>query len=726
MSSLDLLPVFNAQPGATLLLSPEWIIMGASDDYLAATLTQRDSLVGQFIFDAFPDNPQAPEANGVANVRASLLRVMATKQPHEMAPQHYDVPDRTQSGRFIERHWQLRHTPVLDAAGEVQFIIQSVQDITAGKLSEQQLRELQAREQAALAEADAQRQHLHDVLMALPAYAATYRGPNHVYDLVSTNYQQLFPGRSISGQSIRDFLPELAGQGVFELLDHVYQTGELYYGQEVPTQVNYANTGRLERRYHNMYFQPTRDAAGTIDGLLSFAYDVTDQVLARRQVQHLNEELAATNEELAASNEEYLLANTALSEAQQQLQQLNAELEGRVQERTEQLQASYRTTQAQQAELQRLFAQAPMAIIVLRGPTFIIEQVNERAEAIWGRTAAQVLGRPHFEAVPDAVGQGFEELLTGVLASGEPVVLHEVPVKLHRAHVGLPATGYYSVIFKPLRDEHQRVTRIAVMWTESTDQVLARQQVQQLNEELTATNEKLHQSNTRLLHTNADLDNFIYTASHDLKAPISNIEGLLLALDHELPAAGRIGDVPVMLTLMQEATERFKRTIGHLTDVSRLQLEHSQAPEAVRLAAIIEAVRLDLLPLLAQTQGRLQVQVPAELTLTFSEKNLRSVVYNLLSNAFKYCHPDRVPEVDLRCWSAAGYHVLDVQDNGLGLDLSQGQAKLFALFQRLHTHVEGTGIGLYMVKKMVDNAGGRIEVESQLGQGTRFRVYFPR
>jgi hypothetical protein len=116
-SPLDLLPVFNAQPGATLLLSPDWVIVGASDDYLAATLTQREAIVGQFIFDAFPDNPEAPEANAVANVRASLAQVLATKQAHEMASQHYDVPDPAQPGHFVERYWQPRHTPVLDAQG---------------------------------------------------------------------------------------------------------------------------------------------------------------------------------------------------------------------------------------------------------------------------------------------------------------------------------------------------------------------------------------------------------------------------------------------------------------------------------------------------------------------------------------------------------------------------------------------------------------------------------
>jgi signal transduction histidine kinase len=82
--------------------------------------------------------------------------------------------------------------------------------------------------------------------------------------------------------------------------------------------------------------------------------------------------------------------------------------------------------------------------------------------------------------------------------------------------------------------------------------------------------------------------------------------------------------------------------------------------------------------------------------------------------------------VQVSCGLEDSYQVLRVQDNGLGLDLTRGSGKLFGMFQRLHTHVEGTGIGLYMVKKMVENAGGRIEVESQPNQGATFRVYFLR
>ncbi|RZK34420.1 MAG: ATP-binding protein, partial [Hymenobacter sp.] len=105
--------------------------------------------------------------------------------------------------------------------------------------------------------------------------------------------------------------------------------------------------------------------------------------------------------------------------------------------------------------------------------------------------------------------------------------------------------------------------------------------------------------------------------------------------------------------------------------------------------------------------------------------NLRSILYNLLSNALKYRHPSRPPQVRVACTpDKDGQLVLQVQDNGLGVSEWQ-QARLFQLFQRLHTHVEGSGLGLYMVKKIVENAGGTISVQSQVDVGTTFTVRFP-
>jgi PAS domain S-box-containing protein len=234
-----------------------------------------------------------------------------------------------------------------------------------------------------------------------------------------------------------------------------------------------------------------------------------------------------------------------------------------------------------------------------------------------------------------------------------------------------------------------------------------------------------------LERANADLNTFVYTASHDLKTPIHNIEALLTELQEGLGQFPLPTEAAPLLGMMQVSVDRFKVTLTHLTDVAKLQQVTGEGPaDEVDLAALVEDIRYDLRPLLAATGGHLHLDVMACPRLVFPEANLRSIVYNLLSNALKYHHPDRVPEVWLRTYPAAtdGSRpaVLEVQDNGLGLVLGPEQKrKLFGLFERLHDHVEGSGMGLFTVKKIVENAGGHIEVESQLGQGTLFRLHLP-
>ncbi|MBJ6146179.1 ATP-binding protein [Hymenobacter sp. BT559] len=536
----------------------------------------------------------------------------------------------------------------------------------------------QAREQAARAAAEAQQAELRAVLEQAPVAISLLQGPAHVIEFANTRMAQLWgrPLAQVVGQPHFAALPELGGQGFEAVLDTVFRTGEPHYLLEQV--VTLPRAGQPCQGYFNIVYQPSYNGQGQRTGVITSAIEVTEQVVARRQVE-----------------------------------QLNQELERRVAERTQAL-------ADQQLLLSQIIGQVPAAIATLSGPAHRFSFFNDDYQTIVHQRAH--LGQPVSEAIPEAGEQGFIDLLDRVYATGQPYVSRAVPVQLLAGPSGEMVQHYVDLSYQALRNERKQVTGILAFIVDVTQGVLAQQQVQHLNQALTATNKELLGLNTQLTRTNVDLDNFIYTASHDLKAPITNIEGLLLALEHELPEAGRTGDVPLMLTLMQDAIERFRRTIAHLTDLSRLQKEHTPANEAVPLAGVVEDVRLDLTPLLVQ--GQLTVSIPAGLTITFAEKNLRSVVYNLLSNAFKYRHPDRAPQVQLRSWQADDYAVLEVQDNGLGLDLAQGQQRLFAMFQRLHTHVEGTGVGLYMVKRIVENAGGRIEVTSELGQGSTFRVYF--
>lgn len=108
--------------------------------------------------------------------------------------------------------------------------------------------------------------------------------------------------------------------------------------------------------------------------------------------------------------------------------------------------------------------------------------------------------------------------------------------------------------------------------------------------------------------------------------------------------------------------------------------------------------------------------------LIFSRKNLRSILYNLISNAIKFAVPDRIPEVFVKTEKFDGYTLLLVKDNGVGIE-DEKQKEIFSKFTRLRSNVEGTGVGLYIISRMISNHGGKIEVESKMDQGTSFKIY---
>ncbi|OGX91016.1 hypothetical protein BEN49_21415 [Hymenobacter coccineus] len=787
---MALLPVFDALPGAYLLLSPALVIEAASAAYLSATLTKQSALIGRHFFDVFPDNPQTPL------LQASLAQVVATSQPHELPRVPYAIPDPARPGHFVQRYWRTHHTPVLDAQGHVTGIIHAVVDITAQVQAERWLHESQAREQAArlavaaqteeLAAAQRQvqaRETFYQLFAHTPAAIAIQRGPAHRYEYVNAALQQFFPDRQLLGRPVAEALPEIVPTGLLHILDGVYHTGETYFGHEVPLRLAQADGSPNRQRYFTFTYQAYREA-GEIVGVSTFAYEVTGLVLARQQ------------------------------------------------------------RERERQQLRDLFEQAPVALSVFRGPTYVLEVVNPLMAAMWHRPVAELVDQPLFEALPELEALGLRALLEQVVRTGTPYQLQEWQSPATDCHA---EPRFFNFMFHPLRDEHAQVTGVACVATPVTDQVLARrvsedhaQQLRLLTDalpvlvacvdqqeryvfanqayerwygrpaaelvgrpvrevigetawargapnraraqagecvEFDAANygpgadqhiegslipnvqqgrsrgyyiliadvtglvaarqtaeasaqrahalaDELRLANEQLTRVNVDLDHFVHVASHDLRAPITNVEGLLRVLREQLPGdLAQTGSVPRVLALLEHAIERFQLTLTQLTDIARLQ--ESQAAEPVDLATLVEDVRLDLTPLLTETQAQLVVDVATCPRISFPPVHLRSIVFNLLSNAVKYRHPDRPAVVHLRAHGSASQAVLEVQDNGLGLDERQ-QAQLFDLFKRLHSHVEGSGVGLYLVKRMVENAGGRIAVQSQLDVGSTFTVWLPR
>jgi len=470
------------------LLSPQLVVEAASNVYLAATLTQRASLVGKDVFAAFPVNPNAADSTAVGTARASMERVLATKQPHELTLQPYDLPDPAQPGQFLERYWRMRNAPVLDAEGHVTHLIHEIFDITPQVQASNELRDSQVREQTALAQAEHQRGELQRIFEQAPVAIAVYRGPQFIIEFANPTVCRLW-GRErdqIIGLGLFEALPEVAGMGYEELLTDVMTTGKPHVAHAMEAQ--HDRNGSRETVYWDFVYVPMYEEDGSIYGAMVVATEVTEQVQARQKIQELNDQLAAANHALHFSNGE-LLAN------QEEVLRVQELLEGRVAERTQQLQSALAETQQQRAtvamqqrQLDQILGQVPASIATLSGPEHRYSFFNEQYQALsGGRTQ---LGQTVAEVFPEVVAQGFIGFLDQVYATGTPFQGRDMPAHLYDPRTGQPELRYVDFVYQPLLGEQGETQGILAFIVDVTDKVLARQQAEALQAQLSASSQR--------------------------------------------------------------------------------------------------------------------------------------------------------------------------------------------------------------------------------------------
>ncbi len=223
----------------------------------------------------------------------------------------------------------------------------------------------------------------------------------------------------------------------------------------------------------------------------------------------------------------------------------------------------------------------------------------------------------------------------------------------------------------------------------------------------------------KLKRINADLDTFIYSAAHDLKGPLTNISVLIAFLQESQNSENP--ETKEMMDMVHRAVKNLVETIDELSDIANIDNE-IDAAAPVNVQKIIEEVKLGIKNKLINSKAKIHHDLKV-VDISFSKKHLRSILSNLIGNAIKYKSPDRNPVVTIKTERISDHIVLSVQDNGLGL--GEGKIRdIFTKFTRRHSHVEGNGIGLFLVKKIMDNAGGEIIIESELGKGSTFKIYF--
>lgn len=243
----------------------------------------------------------------------------------------------------------------------------------------------------------------------------------------------------------------------------------------------------------------------------------------------------------------------------------------------------------------------------------------------------------------------------------------------------------------------------------------------QLQIEVDKQTQDLQKANQELIEHNNQLEQFAFIAAHNLRAPLTRVLGLanliqmgpteedrrtalekLIASTHDLDQV--IKDLNAILNI--------KRHTGNLSEVD---LNESLTRTKRILEKEIEDTQTKIINNFTEADKVYAIPPYVE-----------SILYNLISNSIKYRDPERTPLIAIKTTDEKEFVCLAVMDNGLGIDLRKYQQSVFSLYKRFHLHVEGKGLGLYLVKTQIEALGGRVDVTSEPNEGTTFHVYFKR
>lgn len=285
--------LFQQMASPLMLLDLDFNIVEMNKAYLDVTMRRREDLIGRNLFEAFPAEEeservlrQSLERARAGAVDALPLVAYAIQKPVELG------------GGFEERYWSATHTPIRDEGGELRHILQHTQDVTelhrahealagaALPLRDDVLRRAEA-VQAVNRTLMKERSHLRRLFMQAPGFMCVLTGPDLVFEMANDAYLRLVGRDDIVGRPLRDALPELRGQGYFELLEQVMRTGQVFVGRSMRAMLGDVP----EERVVDFVYQPITEEDGSVFGIFVEGVDITERVRAQEQQRLLMDEL---------------------------------------------------------------------------------------------------------------------------------------------------------------------------------------------------------------------------------------------------------------------------------------------------------------------------------------------------------------------------------------------------------------------------------------------------
>lgn len=221
-----------------------------------------------------------------------------------------------------------------------------------------------------------------------------------------------------------------------------------------------------------------------------------------------------------------------------------------------------------------------------------------------------------------------------------------------------------------------------------------------------------------LIRQNASLERFAYVASHDLRSPAINLTSLLSLYGE----AKNDEERQILIDAMHEIADNLLVKVNDLLEIMKNKHSSNELIGNLSFNDLYEKVVKNLSGEIIQSKAHLDYDFSAAPNINGYESYMESILQNLISNAIKYSHPERVPEIVIRSYQDKKNTYVKIADNGLGIDLNVHGSNLFGLYKTFHANKDSKGVGLYLTKAQILAMGGNIEVDSKPGVGTTFTI----
>jgi len=230
----------------------------------------------------------------------------------------------------------------------------------------------------------------------------------------------------------------------------------------------------------------------------------------------------------------------------------------------------------------------------------------------------------------------------------------------------------------------------------------------------------LNNSLTLVTEQNKRLLNFSHIVSHNLRSHTSNIQSLINLIE----MSDDEEEKKELVALLKSVSEALNQTMDNLNEVVSIQTAITPIIEELNLNKYINRTWNVLRNQIIKHEAVLKNNITDDVNVKFNPAYLESILLNFISNSIRYKHSDRRPEIELNSYIDGSYRVLEIKDNGIGIDLLKNGKKLFGMYKTFTNNPESRGIGLFISKNQIDTMKGKIEVVSELNVGTTFKIFF--